>query len=195
VGVLVKSIWSCLLLVLLCLGGCTASPGGLLETGDRYSVQSSQVEDYRLGVGDKVRLTVFNEPTLSGEFSVSANGTLSLPLVGDIDAVGKSPVDIGKAAQAKLADGYLREPQVSVEVTAYRPFFILGEVKSPGQYPYVSGLTVFNAVATAEGFTPRAEKKVAYVRRSGSATEEPYRLTPDLRVWPGDTIRIGERYF
>ncbi|MGK2910349.1 MAG: polysaccharide biosynthesis/export family protein [Sphingobium sp.] len=156
---------------------------------------SSVVEDYKLGAGDKIRMTVFNEPTLSGEFSVSADGALSLPLLGDVQAVGKSPAQIATLVQTRLADGYIRDPKVSIEVTAYRPFFILGEVTAPGQYPYASGLTVLNAVATAQGFTPRASRKVVYIRRSGATSEETYQLTPDLVVRPGDTIRIGERYF
>lgn len=167
----------------------------MVEAGDRYMSQSVAVEDYKLGAGDKVRMTVFNEPTLSGEFSVSADGALSLPLLGDVQAVGRSPVEIAKIVQTRLSDGYIREPKVSVEVTAYRPFFILGEVTAPGQYPYASGLAVLNAVATAQGFTPRASRKVVYIRRSGSTAEETYRLTPDLSVRPGDTIRVGERYF
>jgi polysaccharide biosynthesis/export protein len=97
--------------------------------------------------------------------------------------------------QTKLADGYLREPKVSMEVVTYRPYFVLGEVKTPGQYPYSNGLTVTNAIATAAGFTPRADKKVVFIRRSGEAEEKPFRLTPDLRVYPGDTIRLAERFF
>jgi polysaccharide export outer membrane protein len=166
-----------------------------VATGERYSLQNSQIEDYRLGVGDKVRLTVFNEPTLSGEFSISASGLLSLPLVGDLDAVGKGPVEIANLVQNRLGAGYLRDPKVNVEVITYRPFFILGEVKAPGQYPYASGLTVLNAIATAQGFTPRSKRTRVFIRRSGSALEEEFLLTPELRVWPGDTIRLGERYF
>ncbi|WP_293884087.1 polysaccharide biosynthesis/export family protein [Sphingomonas sp.] len=166
-----------------------------MATGERYSLANSQIEDYRLGVGDKVKLTVFNEPTLSGEFSVSASGLLSLPLVGDVEAVGKGPVEIAALVQARLSAGYLREPKVNLEVITYRPFFILGEVKSPGQYPYASGLTVLNAIATAQGFTPRSKRTRAFIRRSGSALEEEFALTPELRVFPGDTIRLGERYF
>lgn len=184
------------LLMSFWLAACaTTGSGPLVEAGERYTVQAAEVEDYRLGVGDKVRLTVFNEPTLSGEFLVTASGVLSFPLIGDVPSSGKAPADVAKLVQDKLSDGYLREPRINIEVISYRPFFILGEVKAPGQYPYASGLTVLNAVATAEGFSPRAERKVAYIRRAGAAGEQAYRLTPDLRVWPGDTIRVGERYF
>jgi polysaccharide biosynthesis/export protein len=152
-------------------------------------------DDYKLGVGDKVRIIVFNEESLSGEFQVSASGRVSLPLIGDVDATGETTGDLIKAIQTRLADGYLRDPRVSVEVLTYRPYFILGEVKTPAQYPYVNGMTVVNAIATAGGFTPRASQKRIYIRRSGEDQEKPYPVTPDLRVYPGDTIRVGERFF
>jgi polysaccharide export outer membrane protein len=176
-------------------GSSSTTAGPVISSGERYTLADSQIEDYKLGVGDKIRLTVFNEATLSGEFSVGANGVISLPLVGDVEAIGHAPQDVATAYQDKLAAGYLREPKVSVEVTAYRPFFILGEVKAPGQYPYVSGLTVMNAIATAQGFTPRAQRQTVFIRRSGTAEQQSFALTPDLRVYPGDTIRLGERYF
>lgn len=183
----------------LLVGACSSGPGGshaaVVSSGERYTAQAAELQDYKLGVGDKVRITVFNEPTLSGEFAVSADGALALPLIGNVAVAGKGPAEIGTQVQAKLADGYLREPRVNVEVITYRPFFILGEVKAPGQYPYVNGLTVLNAIATAQGFTPRSERHTAFIRRAGSAAEEPFDLTPDLRVLPGDTIRLGERYF
>lgn len=187
------------LLIALMLGvltaACSPSISSMSVTGPRYSEDRGGPEEYRLGAGDKIRLTVYNEPTLSGEFSVSSSGSLSFPLIGDVAAGNRTTQDISSEVQTKLADGYLRDPKVSIEIINYRPFFILGEVKSPGQYPYASGMTVMNAIATSQGFSPRAERKVAYIRRAGSATEEAYRLSPDLRVWPGDTIRIGERYF
>ncbi len=178
----------------LALAGCATSRTSVVESGPRY-VEDVTDQVYRLDSGDKVRVTVYNEPTLSGEFSVSSNGTLSLPLIGEVAANKRSTDEIAAEVQRRLSDGYLRDPKVSMEVTTYRPFFILGEVKAPGQYPFASGITVMNAVATAQGFSPRAERKVAYIRRAGSTEEVPYKLSPDLRVQPGDTIRIGERYF
>jgi len=177
------------------LSACASHHGIVIESGDRYSTQAAEIGDYRLGAGDKVRMTVFNEPTLSGEFAVTSDGTVSLPLIGDLPAAGKRVTELASQAQQMFAGGYLREPRVSMEITTYRPFFILGEVKSPGQYPYATGMTVLNAVATAQGFTPRAEKSLVYIRRAGAAEEEAYRLTPEIRVFPGDTIRLGERYF
>ncbi len=151
--------------------------------------------DYRLGVADKVRVIVFDEPSLSGEFLVNANGSLSLPLIGDIPAVGSTASVITGAIKKRLSDGFLRDPQVSIDVLTYRPYYILGEVNKPGEYPYSSGLTVLNAVATAEGFTYRANKKKVNVKHAGEAEESKQKLTPDLQVRPGDTIRIQERLF
>ncbi|WP_419827827.1 polysaccharide biosynthesis/export family protein [Sphingomonas sp.] len=173
-----------------------ADAGGVVAgDDDRYSTQPAQIEDYQLGTGDKIRITVFNEPTLSGDFAVGADGQLSLPLIGNVPARGKRPGDIAAAVQSALGAGYLRNPQVSAEVTTYRPFFILGEVKMPGQYPYAVGLTVFNAIATAQGYTPRSDRRNVFIRRAGQGQEERFKLTPDMRILPGDTIRIGERYF
>ncbi|WP_233222275.1 polysaccharide biosynthesis/export family protein [Allosphingosinicella deserti] len=177
----------------LALAGC--SPSAVVSPGERVAAATAIDAEYRLGVGDRVKMNVFNEAALSGEFAVNDSGNISLPLIGDIPATGKTPAEVARVVETRLADGYLREPKVSMEVAAYRPFYILGEVKSPGQYPYASGLTVLNAIATAQGFTPRAEKKVVFIRKFGTDVEEPFKLTPDLKVYPGDTIRLGERFF
>lgn len=179
----------------LALAACSSSEPPPLSTGDRYVADANPAEAYPLGAGDKIRLTVFNEPTLSGEFSVGTDGQLSLPLIGNVPALGKTTGDVAALVQGMLADGYLRSPRVAIEVVNYRPFFILGEVRAPGEYPYVSGLTVLNAVATAQGYTPRARRAWVYIRRFGEQAELRYELTPNLRVWPGDTIRLAERYF
>lgn len=190
-----RLLTSLVLLFSFALSACGPRVGGLTTTGPRYSASSNAVDDYRLGPGDKVKVTVFNEPTLSGEFSVSSEGKLSLPLVGDIHAAGLLVSEVARQNEVLLGNGYLRSPKVNAEVATFRPFFILGEVKLPGQYPYVPNMTIFGAIATAQGFTPRAARKVAYIRRADSQQEEAFSLSADLRVSPGDTIRIGERYF
>lgn len=151
--------------------------------------------EYRLGPGDKVRLIVFGEESLSGQFVVSGNGKVSLPLVGDVDAASLTVGEFQEEVVAALRQGYLKEPRVSAEVLTYRPFYILGEVNKPGEYPYSSGLTVLNAVATAGGFTYRAQTKRVYIRRHSETNEKPYDLQSETPVSPGDTIRIGERFF
>ncbi|MFW2831109.1 polysaccharide biosynthesis/export family protein [Sphingomonas sp. ID0503] len=178
----------------LALTGCSA-PATVQPTGDRVASASAASEDYKLGVGDKVRINVFHEDTLSGDFTIGSSGNLSLPLIGTVPALGKTLPEVSADIGQRLAGGYVRDPKVSMEVVTYRPFYILGEVKSPGNYPFVNGLTAMNAIATAQGFTPRANQHMVYIRRDGASEEVPYKLTPDLRVLPGDTLRLGERYF
>ena len=151
--------------------------------------------EYHLGSGDKVRIIVFGEEALTGEFFISSAGTVSFPLIGDIPAAGLTIPQLQKAIETKLSDGYLKQPRVSAEVLNYRPFYILGEVMKPGEYPYTSGLTVLNAVATAEGFTYRADTHKVFIKRATSLGEHQVPLTTATPVEPGDTIRIGERFF
>ncbi|HEY2661138.1 MAG TPA: polysaccharide biosynthesis/export family protein [Caulobacteraceae bacterium] len=151
--------------------------------------------DYRLGVADKVRILIYNEPNLSGEFTVNANGTLAFPLIGEVRASGRTSTEINAEIVKRLSDGYLRDPQVSIDVLTFRPFYILGEVNKPGEYPYETGLTVGKAVATANGYTYRADKKRVFLKRIGEDKETAYPMSADTLVEPGDTIRIGERFF
>ncbi|MDR3508843.1 MAG: polysaccharide export protein [Caulobacteraceae bacterium] len=150
---------------------------------------------YRLGTGDRIRLIVFGEDKLGGEFSISDNGKLSLPLIGDIVASGLTLNELTDKITLALKDGYLRDPRVSVDVLNYRPFYILGEVNKAGDYPYSSGLTVRNAVALAEGFTYRADTKHVFIKHANEVQEHVYSLTTTTPVAPGDTVRIGERHF
>lgn len=150
---------------------------------------------YKLGIRDKVRVIVFNEQQLSGEFFVNDAGRVSLPLIGEVQAAGLTVQDFQTAVENAFRQGYLREPRVSAEVLTYRPFYILGEVNKPGEYPFSNGLNVLNAVATAGGFTYRAQTKRVYIRRAGETKEQPYSVTSELAVAPGDTIRVAERFF
>jgi Periplasmic protein involved in polysaccharide export len=154
-----------------------------------------EVPEYRLGSGDKIRVITYGEDSLTGEFQVSGAGKVSLPLVGEVEAAGLTAREFQERVEAALKDGYLKEPRVSVEVLNYRPFYILGEVTKPGEYPYTNGLTVLNAVATANGFTYRANKNKVFIKRADGDKEEEYPLTSTTQVAPGDTIRIGERFF
>ncbi|MGH6910771.1 MAG: polysaccharide biosynthesis/export family protein, partial [Phenylobacterium sp.] len=150
---------------------------------------------YQLGTGDKLRITVFGEEALTGEFSVGDRGTVSFPLVGEVPAAKRSVAEFKSSLTAALKDGYLLDPRIAVEVLTYRPYYVLGEVGKPGEYPYTSGLTVLNAVAAASGFTYRANTKRVFIKHAGAAAEEKLPLTATQTVAPGDTIRIGERYF
>lgn len=151
-------------------------------------------ETYRLGSGDKVRLTVFGEEDLSGEFEVDGSGSVSLPLIGTVKAVGLSTRELEKIASDKLSDGYLIDPSVSIEVLNFRPFFILGEVNEAGSYPYVNGMTVLNAVALAGGFTHRANRDKFLIKRGDDDSEE-FKSNVNTKVFPGDLIKIQERFF
>ena len=153
------------------------------------------VSDYRLASADKVRIDVFGEDALGGAFVINAEGKVALPLIGEVQAAGLTVAQLQEAVTQALSQGYLNQPRVTAQVLTYRPIYILGEVNRPGEYPYVPDLTALNAVATAQGFTYRANTRRIFVRRAGSQTEEPQPLTADTRVSPGDTLRIGERYF
>ncbi|UDF05058.1 polysaccharide biosynthesis/export family protein [Asticcacaulis sp. AND118] len=159
------------------------------------SAVEGQERVYRLGSGDKVRVTVYGEPDLSGEFAVDGTGSVSIPLIGEVSAQGLTVADFRAAVENKFKDGYLLNPRVSAEVTNYRPYYIMGEVGKAGEYPYVDGLSVVNAIARAEGFTYRAQQKRIFIKSYGSEQETEVMLSPELRVYPGDTIRIAERHF
>lgn len=185
-----------LLAAMLMLTACAERGAGpVLSTGDRYVTSSGTLSEYRLDVGDRVKINVFDEPTLSGEYPVAADGSISLPLIGEVPATGHTIDEVIAQARTRLSDGFLRDPKVSGEVSVFRPYFILGEVSTPGNYPFAVGLTAMNAIAAAKGFTPRANRDVVLIRRQGEAAEVNYKLTPELRIYPGDTIRVGERYF
>lgn len=151
--------------------------------------------EYRLGSGDRVRVTVFGEEALGGTFVVDGAGAASLPLIGEVPAGGLTVAQFRDGVAAALRDGYLHEPRVSAEVVNHRPFYILGEVNRPGEYPYAAGLTVMSAAATAGGFTYRANTRRVFIKRADETTEQAHPLTSSTPVAPGDTLRIGERYF
>ena len=154
----------------------------------------AQENEYRLGSGDEIRITVFGHTDLSGEFVVGSDGTISFPLVGQV-AVDKNTMrELEEAIANKLRPDYLKNPSVNVEVLNYRPFYILGEVNSPGSYPYVSGMKVINAVALGGGYTYRAKTSRVVIDRAGDESRR-IEATPETTVYPGDIIRVPERFF
>jgi len=150
---------------------------------------------YTLAGGDRLRIIVFGQESLSNSYAVDGSGHISMPLIGIVQAGGQTTVSLARRIEAQYRNGFLREPRVSVEVEAFRPFFILGEVTAPGQYPFVSGMTVETAVAIAGGFTPRGYKGAADLTRTIDG--QPYKGTVPVTqpVRPGDTILIRERFF
>jgi polysaccharide export outer membrane protein len=159
------------------------------------SAESADRQQYVLGPGDQVRLTVFGEADLSGQFKVGDDGMVSLPLIGQIQAKGLTPPQLEKAIAGKLEPDYVKNPNVSIEVMSYRPFFIIGEVNKPGSYPYQSGMTALEAVALAGGFTYRAKTEAVLIKRTTGTTAQETLMPIETAVMPGDVIKIRERYF
>lgn len=150
---------------------------------------------YVLGANDRLRIIVFGEDNLSGEFRVDASGKVAFPLIGEVAAAGLDVRGFEQALQKRLSDGYLLDPRVSVEVLTARPFYILGEVENPGQYAFVPGMTAANAVATAGGFKVLADQRRVFIRRAGADQELETPLTPTTEIRPGDAIRVVKGSF
>jgi polysaccharide export outer membrane protein len=171
-----------------CATGAPAIPEGSADP-------MPQTTEYRLGPGDKLHVSVFNREELTGDFTVGTQGRISYPLVGEMEVSGRTVPEFTTQLTEQLRNGYVRDPIVSVEVAQYRPFYILGEVNRPGAYPYSPGMTVMGAVATAGGFTYRANSRRVFVQRPGETGEDSYPLTSATLVQPGETVRIPERLF
>ena len=150
---------------------------------------------YRLDSGDKLKVIVFGEEGLSNSYAVDKAGFVALPLVGEVPARGRSPEQVQKEIVQRLANGYLNKPDVTVQVEQYRPFFIMGEVANGGQYSYVPGMTVQNAIAVAGGYSPRAEQDTVDVTRETDGQVLTGRVVPSDPLMPGDTVYVRERWF
>lgn len=150
---------------------------------------------YTLGSGDKLRVIVFGEDDLGGEYVVDDSGFVRLPLIGQITAGGRTVRQLEEDIAAKLGAQYLKDPRVSIEVVSHRPFYIIGEVNKPGEYPFVTGMSVMNAVAMAGGYTYRANESSVYIRRKDSKEEEKYPADDTTKLSPGDIVNVVERWF
>jgi polysaccharide export outer membrane protein len=179
------------------LGGSAWADDGLrksqLETvtvdAQRYS------SDYRLGAGDKVRVTVYDETDLSGEFQVDGAGYVRLPLIGQVKAVGHTAHQLEGDVASALLDGYLKNPRVSIEVTTYRPFYIIGQVNRPGQYPYASNMSALDAIGVAGGFTDHAVESTVHIRHEGQTAELDVPADETVKILPGDVVRVDQTLF
>lgn len=170
----------------------------------RYGVQEADVERitvsalrgsqdglYRLGPGDKMRVTVFNEPDLSGEFTIDGQGFVRLPLMGQVQAAGLTSFGLESRIADQLTNGgFLVNPRVSVDVITYRPFYILGEVAKPGEYAYINAMSVPNAIALAGGYTDRAITSEIYIRHQGETKEHELAADESTPILPGDVVRV-----
>lgn len=150
---------------------------------------------YTLDSGDRLRVVVFGQDGLSNSYLVDASGHIAMPLIGSVSARGLTTDELSSRIAEKLRQGFVREPHVAVEVEAYRPFFILGEVTQPGQYPYVADMTVETAVAIAGGFGPRAYRQTVVVTRTVRGQQVRMTVPTTYPLRPGDTINVQERWF
>jgi polysaccharide export outer membrane protein len=197
------SLWLCSVFIALGIGSTACAQ----ETASAANVTASSSQTlatdeikgttgYKLGAGDKVRLTVYNEDTLSGEYEVDSTGNLSIQLIGTIPAVGKTIPEVQALVVGALKNGgYMLNPSVAMEVLNYRPFYVIGEIKEPGKYPYVSDMNVLNAVALAGGYTYRAKKDKVLIVRANDPEKKEKAAGPTDQVMPGDIIRVPERFF
>ena len=189
------------LLALVLLAGCSAAAN--MTDNNAAALQSyaavKPVRDsdgpYILGPGDRIRLKAYSDDQLSGEYEVSSGGFVSIPLVGEVKAAGLTTSALERQIGARMKGKIAQKPQITIEIAAYAPFYIHGEVKKAGEYPYRPGLTVADAVAMAGGLTYRANESQIYVRHSGVPDEQAVPLSMPLRVHPGDNIRVSERMF
>jgi polysaccharide export outer membrane protein len=203
IGMTKRSAWPVAMIVLLAATHAGFAADREFSAQSRSKQQGARAEltqeptepSYVLGPSDRVRLKVYGEQDITGEYEVDTNGYISVPLAGRVKAAGLNTRQLEKAVAAALSRGLLKDPRVNAEVATYRPFFILGEVKKAGEYPYKAGLTVLDAVASAGGYTYRANESKVVIRRSGSNVEETLPLNAPVPVFPGDNIRIPERYF
>src|SRR6185312_15253482 len=152
-------------------------------------------EPYALDAGDKLRVVVFGQDALSNTYTVDAEGRVSLPLIGAVQARGLTTAKLSSAITARLKQSFIRDPSVAVEIETYRPFFVLGEVTFPGQYPYVPNMTAENAIAIAGGFSPRAYRYTITLTRKIQGVPVKAKLPLRYPVHPGDTIEVSERWF
>ncbi len=180
-----------LLVVLMCLGFMAAACSSNNAVVSTEVAAVNQDEEYRLGIGDNLRITVFAQEELSREVEVDSGGRITLPLVGDLLVIGRTLNDVEQMIFDALTPEYFRNPVVTAEIINYRDFYIIGEVANPGHYPYVGGMTVITGVAMAGGFTYRAVEDEFAISRGG----QQIRAGKETSVLPGDVIEVDERFF
>jgi polysaccharide export outer membrane protein len=186
------------LLAALALPGCMSTSGPASMQPLAYAPAPMPVaydSAYRLDAGDKLRIVVYGQEGLTNTYTIDAGGSITMPLIGSVPARGRTPAGLASEITGKLRNGYIRDPSVAVEIDSYRPFFILGEVAAPGQYPYVPNMTVESAVAIAGGFSPRALRDRVTLTHADSSGASRYVVPLGTPLGPGDTVMVGERWF
>jgi polysaccharide biosynthesis/export protein len=150
---------------------------------------------YHLDAGDRLRVVVYGQEGLTNTYAIDAGGAIAMPLIGAVPARGRTTAGLAAEISARLRRGFIREPSVAVEIESYRPFFILGEVAAPGQYPYVSNMTIESAVAIAGGFSPRARRDRVTLTHTDASGPARFVVPSGIPLSPGDTVLVGERWF
>lgn len=191
----------CVLLLAAVVAGCSANgqagPESVAPASYAQAPRPVRVSDgpYILGPGDHIRLKAYDDTNLTGEYEVSSAGYVSVPLVGQVKATGLTTKQLEQSIAAKMKGRIAQDPKINIEIATYAPFYIYGEVKKAGVYPYQPGLTVADAIATAGGLTYRANEDTIYLQHSGSRVQETINLNVPVRIRPGDNIRVSERMF
>ena len=177
------------------LAAACADPGGYSTPSFATKPGAGSLDrTFRLGIGDKLKVTVFGEDNLSSQVEVNPSGAIAMPLIGEVPAKGKSLGELKELLGRRLGEGYLKNPRINVEVLNFRPIYVHGEAKSGGEFAYKNGITFRDAIAMAGGYTYRAQQGYLYIVREGGQ-EERLPLPSSLPVLPGDNIRIPERFF
>ena len=180
----------------IALSGCgLGSTLGPASLEDQQARAETATTTPRLQSGEKIRIDVFGEASLSGEYEIDQSGFVSLPLAGTIKAAGFTRPELEQELAKKYRSQYLRNPKVTVSLVSLRPFYIVGEVEKPGEYAYKSGLNVLTALAVAGGTTYRGSRSAVYIQRVGETGMREYPLSSSVMILPGDLIRVPERYF
>jgi len=185
-------VCSAALAVALLVSGCA---GGSLSEADQQALAAAAIASPKLRPGDKIRVTVYGEDKLSGDYQIDQSGQISLPLAGTVKAVDLTQAELEQALAKKFRTEYLRNPKVTVTIATLRPFYMMGEVEKPGEYPYRSGLNVLTALAIAGGPTYRASRNTVQIQRRGETSMRNYPISASIPILPGDVIRVPERYF
>lgn len=182
------------LLVLPMLATACGTSAPPVSEAERKALEAQAAAPPQLQAGEKIHVTVYGEPTLTGDYQIDPSGFVSLPLAGTIKAAGLTQQQLEQALTAKFASGYLKDPKITVGITEFRPFYIVGEVEKPGSYPYTGGLTVLSAIAIAGGTTYRANQSKVLIQHAGQDSMHEYNTDSPIPILPGDIIQIPRRY-
>jgi polysaccharide export outer membrane protein len=189
------SLRASLLALALLLTGCAGGDLGPVSDSELKAYADAATASPKLQAGEKIRITVYGEATLSGDYQIDPSGFVSLPLAGTVRAAGLTQSELEQELSKKFRSEYLKNPKVTVSITEFKPFYIIGEVEKPGAYPYTSGLNVLSAIAIAGGTTYRASKSTILIQHPGEAGLREYPATAATPILSGDIIKVPQRYF